>query len=306
MGLNPDSITGDGGKAGIEASKAVFPVAHRFLDSFHVLYTLSKAGRSMEGKCLGLLKGKYKHNSNYDEGITTKAIEVFDSYEAEVKKLKEGNGFLANGKYVSADMLRGIIDSILLYLNKFSELLTMSSAIKKAISYLINGVNGIVAYKEAIEKAFKLAYGSVFDEVFLAHICPIIEAVDMYQRSYESTSKREFWGNRVSELRDKFRKFEWINQSEIDAAIQGAVHILSKYKKSNSLIEAANSVIRKYLNTYKSIPCWFCNLFTFFWNNRRFSRGKRAKLKPIEVLSGQGIEDDWLDTLLAKMHELKI
>ncbi|MDQ3232339.1 MAG: hypothetical protein M3Q07_11000, partial [Pseudobdellovibrionaceae bacterium] len=40
--------------------------------------------------------------------------------------------------------------------------------------------------------------------------------------------------------------------------------------------------------------------FTFYWNNRKFPRGKRKGSSPIEILSAQKSDVDWVDLLLEK------
>jgi hypothetical protein len=94
------------------------------------------------------------------------------------------------------------------------------------------------------------------------------------------------------------RLFSFIDQKEIDLSINSVASIMGQFRKSNSLIEAVNSVIRRHLSTYKSIPSWFCPLFTFYWNYRTFKRGKRKNLKPIEIITSKAYDKDWIEALL--------
>ena len=107
--------------------------------------------------------------------------------------------------------------------------------------------------------------------------------MDQAKRSYENKTRQEFWEKKVVEARSLLRKYELINQEEIDLAINAIAKIMLTCKKSSSLIETVNSIIRRFLVTYKSIPEWFCPLFTYHWNCKRFLRGKRKGLKPIEI-----------------------
>ena len=172
------------------------------------------------------------------------------------------------------------------------------SKLKDAKNYLQNSQKEIVAYKATIEKLVEVKYGKIYAEAVLGYICPIIEGLDQIQRSYENLKRKDYWEKKVLEAKAKLRKFNFINQDEVNTVINEIALVMNQIKKSNSLIENVNSIVRRFLVTYKSIPSWFCSLFTFYWNHRRFSRGKRKGLKPIEVLTGVHSELDWIDELL--------
>ena len=122
--------------------------------------------------------------------------------------------------------------------------------------------------------------------------------MDKIQRSYENDKSRSYWLKKLIEARANFRVLSFVDQKEVDLAIDQVAKIMGGVKKSNSLIEAVNSVIRRYLVSYKSIPSWFCPIFNFYWNHRTFNRGKRKNLKPREILTGKPFEKDWIDVLL--------
>ena len=93
----------------------------------------------------------------------------------------------------------------------------------------------------------------------------------------------------------------------IDGAIDSAWKILHSTVKSNSFIETVNSVIRTHLDTFNSIPQWFCQLFTFYWNNRVFPRGKRAGKSPLEIYqSKKSNSKNWIEQIMEKFPFEKI
>ena len=167
-----------------------------------------------------------------------------------------------------------------------------------AKTYLKNGINEIIAYKANIEKIVKEKFGDIYDQVVLNTICPMIEFIDNFRRSYENNKEKKFWGNKIAKARVALRQFNFINQEEINLAIDSVAQMLVEYSKSSSLIECVNSIIRRFLVTYKSIPEWFCPLFTYYWNHRTFARGKRKGLKPIEILMENDWPNDWLEEIL--------
>ena len=150
------------------------------------------------------------------------------------------------------------------------------------------------------EKAVRKFFGPINDQMVLGFICPIIECLDQYQSAHDSRKNQRFWGEKIAKLRASLRIYDWIDQGEVDAAINAVSTLMVQIKKSNSLIETVNSVIRCHLNTYKSIPRWFCSIFTHFWNHRRFARGKRAGKSPAELISGRRDHADWVDLILER------
>jgi len=72
------------------------------------------------------------------------------------------------------------------------------------------------------------------------------------------------------------------------------------------LIENVNNQIRRFLDTYKSVPSWFCDLYSYYWNHRIFSRGKRKGYAPIELLTNKKLEKSWLELLLDKFPYDKV
>jgi len=73
---------------------------------------------------------------------------------------------------------------------------------------------------------------------------------------------------------------------------------LDQVVQSSSLVECVNSILRPYLNTTRNqVTQEFLNLIMFYHNHRRYRAGKRANYTPMELLTGQPQEADWLDLL---------
>lgn len=73
--------------------------------------------------------------------------------------------------------------------------------------------------------------------------------------------------------------------------------------QSSSSVETFNSFLRPYLNESRDqISQETLNLLMFFYNHRKFERGKRKGRAPIEILSGKPLEKDWLDLLMDKVE----
>ena len=309
LGLDPVSTVTDGGSGLLCGIRQVFSESIPLRDLFHFLHKLSKAKRILEGKCYAMIAAEVKlcRSSAETKDLeilrikVNEALFLFDQLEAVVRRLNNACYFAPNESpcYVTAEALRAIVSECIDVLGQAQQKISDHRSIKAAITYLKSGSKSISAYKDMLEKSVAEIFGPLNSSMVLQFICPIIESLDQYHRSHDSKEKQRFWGQKIAALRASFRSCLWIDQDEVDRAITMVSKLMDEVKKSNSLMESVNSVIRCHLQTYKSIPRWFCSIFTFFWNHRKFSRGKRKGMSPLEIASGKPSEGDWIDLLLA-------
>jgi hypothetical protein len=74
--------------------------------------------------------------------------------------------------------------------------------------------------------------------------------------------------------------------------------------QASSLVELVNSFIRPYLNSSKGqITQETLNLIMFYHNHRRYKSGKRQGKAPIELLTGEALEADWVALLIQHVQE---
>ena len=74
--------------------------------------------------------------------------------------------------------------------------------------------------------------------------------------------------------------------------------------QASSLVELVNSFIRPYLNSSKGqITQETLNLIMFYHNHRRYKSGKRQGKAPIELLTGEALEADWVALLIQYTQE---
>lgn len=306
LGLNPKTTNTDGAQGLLKGLDAVFPNAINLRDLFHVVTKMGKAVRAFEGRCYGLIAlvdSMTKHRdvpTKVDERRRQmeRAIALFDALEAAYKRFKTACYCTSSHEYVNSGDLEAIIKRIIALIECVQRNGINHRAINEAKTYFQGATPAIVAYKAQLEIEVQSAFGEINGLSVLDSICPMIEFLDQVQRSYENTARKEFWAKKLVEARSDFRKFDFIDQDEVDRAINRVARIMSELKKSNSLVENLNSVIRRFLVTYKSIPSWFCSLFTFYWNHRTMKRGKRKGLKAREILTGQSFEHDWIDIII--------
>jgi hypothetical protein len=79
---------------------------------------------------------------------------------------------------------------------------------------------------------------------------------------------------------------------------------LDKIVQASSMVECINSILRPYLNTSKSqVTQEFLNTFMFYHNHRRYHAGKRKGKTPMEILTGNKQEEDWIILLLKEVSK---
>jgi hypothetical protein len=121
--------------------------------------------------------------------------------------------------------------------------------------------------------------------------------------SYQSHGKKKHYHQRESEY--------WLNFSEgllderFDTFKAMVFENLDSIVKASSLVEMVNSLIRPYLNSSKGqITQETLNLIMFYHNHRRYKGGRRQGKAPIELLTGETLQGDWIDLLIQHKREV--
>lgn len=74
---------------------------------------------------------------------------------------------------------------------------------------------------------------------------------------------------------------------------------LDSILRASSLVEMVNGLLRPYLNSCKGhVTQAMLNLIMFYHNHHRYKSGKRKGKAPIELLTDQALQSDWVDLLL--------
>jgi Transposase len=122
------------------------------------------------------------------------------------------------------------------------------------------------------------------------------------QLSYQSHAKQKRYHQHESQqwltfaegiLDNQFEPLQVLVFEKLDSIIQ-----------ASSLVELVNSFIRPYLNSFKGqITQETLNLIMFYHNHRRYKSGKRQGKAPIELLTGEALEADWVELLIQHTQE---
>lgn len=309
-GLKPESTVTDGASGLLGAISKVWSEAVKIRDFFHFIRILIRATGRIESYCYAQIieVDKLKKNKS------TKDITVVEKHLAECisrydkiydLKNKIRNAFYIRcetgiRQYISAFELARLLKIMRLFLTNFNDNCKEIRSVKDAATYIERGFTELSAYKRLLEKKVREAFGKQNSHAALEYFMKMAEYIDHFHRSYEDNESRDKWATKIAKLRTSIRQFGFVCQEEVDNAINIAVGIYKEVFKSNSLIECVNSVIRVHLKTYKSIPSWFCDLFSYYWNNRIFSRGKRKSMSPLSMYTGDNQSSDWKTEILER------
>src|SRR5712691_5848607 len=115
--------------------------------------------------------------------------------------------------------------------------------------------------------------------------------------SYQSHAKQKRYHQHESQQWLTFAEGVLDNQFESRKAL--VFEKLDSIIQASSLVELVNSFIRPYLNSCKGqITQETLNLIMFYHNHRRYKSGKRQGKAPIELLTGEALEADWVALLI--------
>jgi gamma-glutamyl:cysteine ligase YbdK (ATP-grasp superfamily) len=80
---------------------------------------------------------------------------------------------------------------------------------------------------------------------------------------------------------------------------------LDSMVKASSLVEMVHALIRPYLNRCKGyITQETLNLIMFDHNHRRYNSGRRTGKAPIELLTGEALQADWVELFIQHKQEV--
>ena len=108
------------------------------------------------------------------------------------------------------------------------------------------------------------------------------------QKHYHQHERQQWLDFAEGLLENRFESLKAVVFEKLDAIVQ-----------ASSLVELVNSFIRPSLNSSKGqITQETFNLIMFYHNHRRYKSGKRQGKAPIELLTGEALEADWVALLL--------
>ncbi len=140
--------------------------------------------------------------------------------------------------------------------------------------------------------------------------CPDPEALKAFcvawQKGKAATkAKKTDRKKRAAEQEQFYREIAEGLVQEKKNDIQSQVYSkLDEIVQSSALVECINSIIRPYLNTTKNhVTQEQLNLIMYYHNYRRYRDGKRKDKTPMEILTGQEQDKDWIELVFDRIRE---
>src|ERR687896_2118821 len=281
-------------------------------DQFHEFQDLFSRCHQLERKAYGPI------------GKEVKAAEIFANAKSEANLKKRLEQYdqarqvceQAIERYDQLDLLLGMLSETL-YLCSDSGRLRMAKDVRANLTLILSLIEEI--NDEKLPKLLKLIRSHMDDILVpfrqverihtdLLELMPeqIVDAFVLAWHHdhlfYQSHGKKKHYHQRESDywlsfseglLDDRFDEFKALVFEKLDQVV-----------KASSLVEMVNSLIRPYLNSSKGqITQETLNLIMFYHNHHRYKGGRRQGTAPIELLTGEALQSDWVDLLIQHKRE---
>lgn len=277
-------------------------------DLFHLLRPLALFGARFYRQALGAIEAEYERGA-LALGSTAEVIERRRAdYETARLKAAEKIQRYDNFGYLWGELRRaleafderGELPALAARQAEIAALLELlgtleSAELRQELKSFATGLAGYWGYYERL--------ALVYAELCAAHPRAVVAALAYgWQLERQATNSKDY-GVR--------QRLQQAAQAAYDAAArlapesacatqQAVVAALSAEVRSSSLIENVNSALRPLLETCRGqVRQETLDLFAYVHNHRRFVRGQRAGRAPLEILTGQVLEQSWLEALLA-------
>lgn len=302
-------LVSDKGKGLTSGFNLAFPQTQQQSDTFHELMDMAHPLFSLENKAYAAIDQEYQREKVLDSARSDKVInqridqyllakqkadaytDLYDQYSylfnclIELFKLFDHNGRLKSLSFLYDEL--EVIFELMLSLNY--------APIKEVVNSMRTRKDSLFVYFKIAEHILNQLSPSIGNPEALQALCL---AWQFNHLSFQAKSakhkhvllrEREFYlAYAEAILDDHFQQSMNLLFSSLDNVI-----------RSSSLIETINSLVRPYLNSCKgNITQDALNLIMFYHNHRRFADGKRKGKAPIEILTGQDLNQHWLNLLL--------
>ena len=279
-------------------------------DLFHLLMKFDPYLGSLEKRAIGaieeeervlnVLKNRKTENAELKAmeryfdiaDNTAQKIDSYDNYEFLHRELHiafnsfENDGTFRNREKLSADIMAA--------LNLMEEEFEGHEGIKNAAIFLKKHITGYFPFIEEVEATLK-KHNRFLPEFLVKEICLA------YQKNLQSIAVKDYQTAKTL----KREADEHINTALTAAKneqeythVTNLMEELGKCIRSSSALEAKNSVLRQYINSFSGqITQDHLNLISFYMNRKVSTRGKYKGLSPVGRMTGTEKEFSFIDAL---------
>jgi len=284
-------------------------------DQFHAFQDLDNRCHQLERKAYGAIAGEHeaaeqfanaKSEANLHKRLEQyerarqaceHAIERYDQLDVLLSMLSETLHLCSgSGRLRTVEGVRSDLTLILSLIEEIDD-----EKLPKLLKPIRSHIDDILVPFRQVEQIhsalLELLPEPLVDAFALAwhhdHLCYQSHGKKKHYHRQES----QYWLNFCEGLLDgKFDEFSVLVFEKLDSVI-----------KASSLVEMINALIRPYLNSCKGqITQETLNLIMFYHNHRRYKGGRRQGKAPIELLTGEPLQGDWVDLLMQHKREAEV
>jgi hypothetical protein len=281
-------------------------------DQFHEFQDLFNRCHHLERKAYGVIGKEVEAAETFAKAKSEANLQKrLEQYE-QVRQACEG----AIKSYDQLNLLLGMLSDALYLCSNLGRLRTVEG-VRSDLTVILTLMEGI--NDEKLPKLLKPIHAHMDDILVpfrqverihteLLEVMPekIVDALVLAWHHdhlfYQSRGKKKHYHRRESD--------SWLNFSDgllddqFDELKGQVFEKLDSIVKASSLVEMVNSLIRPYLTSSKGqITQETLNLIMFYHNHRRYKSGRRQGKAPIELLTGETLEGDWVDLLIQHKRE---
>lgn len=305
-------LASDRGVGLVAGYQAACPDAIWVCDQFHEFQDLFKRCHQLERQAYRAIAREHERAETFDNAKSEANLQKrLEQYERAQRTCEQ-----AMVKYDQLDLLLQMLREALHFCTEFGRLRSVAGVHSElmAILNLIEEIEDaklphllkpIWSHMDDLLVPFKQVesmHHELLDLMPEAVVEALVLAWHHDHLSHQSYGRKKRYHQRESQqwldfaqglLDDQFDRFKALVFEKLDSIV-----------KASSLIEMINSLIRPFLNTCRGhITQETLNLIMFYHNHRRYKGGKRKGKAPIELLTGETLESDWVDLFIQRKRQ---
>ena len=324
-GLTPILVTGDEGTGMKKGKEWVSELTEltRQSDVYHAIaHRLGDTRRILEAKAYAAIEEEYKREAKIASAKTerviverfakweaaidkcTAAMELFDSYQSCYKDMLDTLClFDQQGRVLRAKQSRTVLQNAIERMKMVGHKSTNKEL--ETIQRLVEqGLFNFQRQAQQVVYDLEQLCTSAAQLSSLRMICSAYQARKNYRKVKDRYFKKYYKQQEQQRLLQAQSTWQTTPQMNWDFTLfqKRCYGQLDQIILGSSMVETINSIVRMYVNGCKNqISQPYLNLVMFYHNHRRYIQGARKGYTPMELLTGQPQQKDWLDLLMDKV-----
>ena len=320
QGVTPIYLTNDEGTAMASARKKVLENTPRQSDTFHAIaHRIGKIVNELLKKAYKAIEEEYdkerklqnaksqqviqKRMQQYQQARqqAEQAIQSYEEFSFLYQCIIESLHFFDNSGQVNT--AQKAKQNILCAIDWIRQLTMCNQKINRQLDYIENNLSDMFLYLNLVQKIiakWETDLKTPEQKQAFRCLCKAYQYTKNSRKIKNNKAKR-YYLYLAKEQVEKAGVL--LNNTDIDVELwwKQLCEQLDRVVQSSAMVETINSIVRSYLNNSKNqLNQNQLNLIMFYHNHRRYMRGKRKGFTPMELLTGQEQQKDWLELIMDK------